>query len=325
MGLRDGIMLRQGGEAAWRARTDPRYLDEDGGDCTAAEPAGTGEGQEDIVVSEEGNALVTALREARAAVKAARQHAQGSAAEPIKLPPISPSQPSSGPGGVAGLPTSPFSAGCRSGVWERVPQQEMTALPPQFQQLGAGDRLPRGRSLGREEAQRRRAEAKAKAARDQERAAEATEAQRRRCARRAASERSARCEARQREEEERLIASLRHEADRSAAQRYSSSASRRAEQLRSHKQALARDLLQDLAASQLERRDAGEQKGRELQRRCEEADWGHCKAVVRSRLPPPAPGARMDVGGGGAATPLGSRDASERGSILRLPRLVAAA
>jgi len=226
---------------------------------------------------------------------------------------------------MAGLPTPSPSAGSRSGVWERVPQQEMTALPPQFQQLGARDRVPRGRSLDREERQRRRAEAKAKAARDQERAAEATEAQRRRCARRAASERSARCEARQREEEERLIASLRQEADRSAAQRYASSASRRTEQLRSHKQALARDVLGDLAASQLERREVGERKGMELQRRCEEADWGHCKAVVRSRLPPPAPGVRIDVGGRGAATPQGARDASERGGVLRLPRLVAAA
>lgn len=298
-----------------------------------------------MVWSDEGNALVSALWEARAALEAARQMVagprDGGAAGQVQLPPVSPSRPSL-LGGAAELPTP--SACSRAAPREGRPPQEMTALPSHFAHAAPGDGLSRGRGSEKQERRRQRSEAKAMAAQEAEEAAAATEALRRQCARRVASERGARREAQRREEEARRMANLRREADRSAAQQYASGAARRAEELRSHRQARAKEVMHDLEASQLERRQAGERKGQELQRRCQEADWGHCK----SKLPPVASGARAGVGKSGSKGPSscvslpqvaskgpsscaslpqvvqeGSQDATAKGSSLRLPRLVA--
>jgi len=114
-------------------------------------------------------------------------------------------------------------------------------------------------------------------------------------ARRAAASRRAMRWAQLQEEELEILAHLRREEHKPSNLRYAKSASRRVEGERARREEVARDVLATLHAEQAARREAALQKGQELQSRCQESNFSHCKAVVvsrrlRKRSEPQAPG-----------------------------------
>lgn len=106
------------------------------------------------------------------------------------------------------------------------------------------------------------------------------ETERRRCAQRAASARRAHADMQRKEEEQKAVEAGKREADRVVAQRYASSAARRVTSERARREVMAREVLSDLKTLQSDRRQAGDEKGLALQARCEEANWQSCKPVV---------------------------------------------
>jgi len=149
-------------------------------------------------------------------------------------------------------------------------------------EAAARARVRRAKSMEVAERLRSEAEAEANAAEKAE-AAAAVVAHRRRAARRAASEqRARRCALKQDEELQTLLA-LRREEQRSMGLRYAKSAGRRVESERVRREDLAREVLAGLHAEQAARREAGLRKGHELQQRCQDADFAHCKPIVESR------------------------------------------
>lgn len=149
-------------------------------------------------------------------------------------------------------------------------------------EAAARARVRRAKSM--EAAKRLKSEAEAEAhAAERAEVAAAVAAHRRRAARRAASEQRARHCAQKQEEELQALSAMRREEQRSMGLRYAKSASRRVESERVRREDLTRDILAGLHAEQAARREAAFRKGQELQQRCQDADFGHCKAVVESR------------------------------------------
>lgn len=149
-------------------------------------------------------------------------------------------------------------------------------------EAAARARVRRAKSM--EVAKRLKSEAEAEAhAAERAEIAAAVAAHRRRAARRTASEQRARRCAQKQEDELQALSALRCEEQRSMGLRYAKSASRRVESERARREDLTRDILAGLHAEQAARREAAFRKGQELQQRCQDADFGHCKAVVESQ------------------------------------------
>lgn len=225
-------------------------------------------------------------------------------------------------------------------------RQRVSALQARFGEHQARARVAKARELRAEKQRKEAEEAEQKAAREAAELA-AAEAQRQRAARRAASERRARKEAERQDEERLAQEQWRRESDRAAGQQYANSAAQRAESERLRREELAQEVLFDLVVLQSQRRKVAEEKGRELQRRCEVADWAHCRPVVdrawKQRPPPRGPGPEPVVrppaypGAGATPGPLpkltppsnssGVRQAKSQPppvGEVRLPRLVVA-
>merc|ERR1712060_9047 len=94
---------------------------------------------------------------------------------------------------------------------------------------------------------------------------------------------------------ERAMEASRREAERPFHQRYANSAVRRVSSVNERREAVVKEVLSDLQTLQSERRQAGEQKGLELQRRCEESDWRHCKSVVTAKRKETSRGPRVSA------------------------------
>lgn len=162
------------------------------------------------------------------------------------------------------------------------PEFQGMKLCPRIGEAAARARVRRAKSLEAAKRCQSEAEAEARAAARAE-AAAAIAAHRKRAARRAASEKRARRCAMRQEEELHSLAAMRREEQRCMGLRYAKSANRRVESERIRREDLTRKVLASLHAEQAARREAELRKGQELQQRCQDADFAHCKALVESR------------------------------------------
>lgn len=232
-------------------------------------------------LSDEGQELNQALLAAQRALEAARYF--------VNSPSLS--RPSSAKAQEVSSTSAPEAAGRRR---QRRRSKPAEAVKPRAEGLSgkhgtvtvgeaaARARVRRAKSM--EVAKRLKSEAEAEThAAERAEIAAAVAAHRRRAARRAASEQRARRCAQKQEEELQALSAMRREEQRSMGLQYAKSASRRVESERARREDLTRDILAGLHAEQAARREAGFRKGQELQQRCQDADFGHCKAVVESQ------------------------------------------
>lgn len=321
-------------------------------------------------VSEEGKELADALLEAQEALHAARQFVTSpslrmqpalSGPEPVSagpqeeasqqqppsskhhsiprpsVPPPPRPAPPAPPAVASATAASARSLAAQLGS-EAAERQRVNALHARFGEAAARARVDRAKSLETASRLQKQSEAEA-AAEEQAAAAEMAFAQRRRAAKRVASMERARRIAECEEREQQLLKEQRREDQRLIGQRFANSAKRRVVSEQSRREALAREVLGSLHVEQAERREAGLHKGQELQARCQEADWSHCKPQVGSRrrpqpksMPPPATGRKGDDDGRGTLprlnTPRSSSASKESAvrpsSCQRLLPLIAA-
>jgi len=299
------------------------------------------------IISDEGKALAQALREARAALEAARQYVTSpyldscSAAAPredvevegtlrtdrLDLEEEHIAKEAAPPAVEVAGPSTAVAAAADGKPKPPAQPQRKTSCSPEPKEIGqrinelhvrcgenlARERVQRAKSLDLRERRAMQAEEKARAAKAEEDNAQAR-VMRHQAARRAASERRAAKELKQQEEERRSEEAARKQADARAGRMYACSAARRAASERNQRQALASEVLADLHVLQGERRKIGNAKGEELQQRCQEADWGHAKSVVehRRKMPPRGP----------SPAPDGVQEPREGTSIPTLPRVL---
>mmetsp|Transcript_125181 Transcript_125181/g.279276 ORF Transcript_125181/g.279276 Transcript_125181/m.279276 type:complete len:596 (+) Transcript_125181:97-1884(+) len=310
------------------------------------------------VVTDEGRALAQALREAQAALDAARQFVSSpwdrkaagvSPPTPATGEPLAPEvKPCLAPAAVSeaaapkpyeatsrtdgssvartriassSVASSPRSdGGALSARAAEGPRREnLNALHARFGEGAARARVERAKESEREERQRRRAEAEEEAAQEAEKALFA-EVHRREASRRAASERRAKREQERQEEAARAAMQARLKASQATGQRYAKSAARRAESERVRREELTRRVLSDLETLQNERNKASETSGAALQQRCQDANWDHAKPVVETRRrPAAAAGARAASVDSGTAA-MAKDPAAGEGPAVGTPR-----
>jgi len=212
------------------------------------------------------------------------------------------------------------------------PVADLNELHVRFGENAARARVERAHSMDRAEKLRKQAEAEAKAAMAAQKGT-VVETSRQQAGRRAASERRLKQVAEQKECEDRLLALARRESDARAGKRYAASAARRAHSEKSRQDVMLREVLSDLGTVQSQRREAAEHSGRELQRRCKEADWSHAKPAIltgRQRQahppaplpaqPPAPPGSRQS--GKGRSNAIGAASARSSTSLPLLPKML---
>lgn len=315
------------------------------------------------LVSEEGRELAEALREAQAALDAARQFVtspslrqqpalsgpesvsselpeeallqqqlqpqlqpqpqqmskQRSIPRPSAPPPPRPAPPAP-PAVASATAASARSLAAQLGA-DAAERHRVNALHARFGEAAARARVERAKSLETASRLQKQSEAEA-AAEERASAAEVALAQQRRAAKRVASQERTRQDAEREEREQRLLQEQRRVDDRVMGQRFANNAKRRVGSEQSRREALAREVLGSLHVEQAERREACLRKGHELQARCQDADWSHCKSQVESRRRPqpksmpPATGRQGDADGCGTLprlnTPRTSSASKER-------------
>jgi len=235
----------------------------------------------------------------------------------LEAVPSAPSRLSRGHGSRSATPTR-HSAGIPGAGEDALLRKRIGELHARFGENAAKERVQRAKSLDRSERKALREEERARASKEEEDAARARE-MRQRAARRSSSERRAAREQKLLEEEKRAAEAVQREADAKVGRQCASSAARRAASEKSSREALARDVLADLHTLQAERRKLGDAKGKELQQRCHEKNWGHAKSVVeqKRKLPPRGPSP--------APPPAGDqedRSVRDGTSIPTLPRVL---
>lgn len=235
------------------------------------------------MVTDEGAALAEALSDAQAALDYARQF-------------VTSPWDRNAAGGDQAASHSPQGAaevleldqdGCPVQHQTKAPAgprpEHVKALHRRYGEQAARARVARARSLEREKEAKLAAEARRKAEAAVEEAAKA-EAERQRAAARVVSEKRATALARRQAKEELELQAAKSVAETAAGERYAKSACRRAVSEQQRQQRRANEVLRDLEEVQQQRRKEGESKGRELQRRCEEADWSNAASVVAAEL-----------------------------------------
>jgi len=234
-----------------------------------------------------------------------------------------------------GVPQPPTPAACDLSPRDPEPPRpvaDLNELHVRYGENAARVRVERAHTMDRAQNLRTQAEAAAKAAMAAEKGT-VVEASRRQAGRRAASERRAKQVAEQKDREERLLELARRESDARAGKRYAVGAARRAHSEKSREEVMLQEVLSDLGTVQSQRREAAERSGRELQRRCKEADWSQAQPAVQSRRQrsahPPAPmpaqpsappvSRRSGKGLGSATGAVGGRSSA---SLPLLPKLL---
>jgi len=210
---------------------------------------------------------------------------------------------------------------------------DVNSLHVRFGENAARSRVERAHSMDRAEKLRKQAEVEVKATMAAQNAT-VVEASRRQAGRRAASERHAKQVAEQKELETRLVELARRESSERAGKRYAAGAARRAQSEKSRQEVMIQEVLADLGTVQSERRETAERSGRELQRRCNEADWSHAKPAVQTgrRRPaqppapqpaqPPAPPGNRRLPGKGIGNAAGGAGGRSSASLPLLPKLL---
>eukprot|EP00927_Polykrikos_kofoidii_P057173 TRINITY_DN51288_c0_g1_i1.p1 TRINITY_DN51288_c0_g1~~TRINITY_DN51288_c0_g1_i1.p1 ORF type:complete len:401 (+),score=78.75 TRINITY_DN51288_c0_g1_i1:183-1385(+) len=245
--------------------------------------------------------LEKALREAREALDAARQYVTSPLLEealcapsesveeseagtqcPIESPAAVLSQQAAPSGSIADDALVGDAQPWTGGPGGTPSREHMNMMHIRFGESAARARVEQARNRERSAQAMREAEDKERLAEQEARLAKC-EALRRRCAQRAMSERRAKKLNQMDAESARARDEAARAAEKAAADRYARSAARRAMSEKSRMQSLESDVLRNLQEMQEKRREEGIQKGLELQRKCEKADFKHCQSVVGAK------------------------------------------
>lgn len=260
------------------------------------------------IVSEEGRALQEALRLAQEALDRARKFVISPSLSRPCTPQaplaaeseVSHSSPMVSARGVAPVMAPQFE-GSRLRVKEleakleradlapgtradEVLRKRVNALHARFGESAAKARVSRTRSL--EAAERERSLDPAARAEAHAKEVAAADRGRRKAAQRVASEQRMRREAQQQERQLQSLEAERRHVDAMTSALRATDAAERAESERRHRDDMVRAVLSDLHVVQNERRANSMEKARELQRRCDSADWSNAKPVVDCKLKP---------------------------------------